>query len=202
MAVQRSSEHRTVGVDLKQSPRERLLEAASELFYAEGIQSVGVDRLIGRAGVAKASLYTIFGSKQELVRAYLQQRHDQLLGWRRAAIVGIDDPVEQILAVFDSQARDYARPDFNGCAFARATAEESVGGPIGDAARAFRADICALFRELCVAAGAPDPDLLATQLQMVYDGGGQAARLERNPAIPAAQRAAAAALVKAALATR
>ena len=57
------------------SARERLLAAASELFYAEGVHTVGIDRVIERAGVAKASLYNTFGSKEELVRAYLESRH-------------------------------------------------------------------------------------------------------------------------------
>src|SRR6202044_3492872 len=65
----------TTKVDL--SARDRLLAAANELFYEEGVHSVGVDRLIQRAGVAKATLYTVFGSKDELVRAYLQARHDR-----------------------------------------------------------------------------------------------------------------------------
>ena len=55
--------------------RERLLAAASELFYDEGVHTVGIDRVIERAGVAKASLYNTFGSKDELVRAYLEQKH-------------------------------------------------------------------------------------------------------------------------------
>ena len=62
----------------RRSPRERLLEAAGELFYAEGIQSVGIDRVIERAGVAKASLYSTFGSKEELVEAYLDERHARI----------------------------------------------------------------------------------------------------------------------------
>jgi AcrR family transcriptional regulator len=60
----------TTGTDrdpVRRSPRERLLEAAGELFYAEGVQSVGIDRVIERAGVAKASLYSTFGSKEKLV---------------------------------------------------------------------------------------------------------------------------------------
>ena len=58
------------------SARERLLAAADELFYEEGVHTVGIDRVIERAGVAKASLYNTFGSKDELVRAYLTSRHD------------------------------------------------------------------------------------------------------------------------------
>src|SRR5260370_27558361 len=54
---------------------ERLLAAANELFYNEGVHTVGIDRIIEQAGVAKASLYNTFGSKDELVRAYLETRH-------------------------------------------------------------------------------------------------------------------------------
>src|ERR1700744_2067253 len=114
----------------QRSPRERLLEAAGELFYADGVQSVGIDRVIERAGVAKASLYSTFGSKEELVRAYLEQRHSTILKWRKAAVESVDDPVEKILAVFASQARDFRRPDFNGCAFAGAMAESEPGGRV------------------------------------------------------------------------
>jgi AcrR family transcriptional regulator len=71
---------------VKPSPRERLLQAAGELFYAEGVQSVGIDRVIERAGVAKASLYSTFGSKEQLVCAYLDARHAQTLGRLRAAV--------------------------------------------------------------------------------------------------------------------
>src|SRR5277367_2793978 len=90
---------------VKRSPRERLLEAANELFYAEGVQSVGIDRVIERAGVAKASLYSTFGSKEELVHAYLEGRHRQTLGRLRAAAGAEADPVERILAAFASQAQ-------------------------------------------------------------------------------------------------
>src|SRR5262245_65625833 len=57
------------------SARDRLLDAANELFYAEGVHTVGIDRVIEHAGVAKATLYATFGSKDELVRAYLEGRH-------------------------------------------------------------------------------------------------------------------------------
>src|SRR5882757_8493036 len=60
----------------ERSARERLLAAANELFYKEGIHTVGIDRVIEKAGVAKASLYTTFGSKDELVRAYLAERFE------------------------------------------------------------------------------------------------------------------------------
>jgi AcrR family transcriptional regulator len=184
----------------KRPPRERLLEAASELFYAEGVQSVGIDRVIERAGVAKASLYSTFGSKEELVCAYLDARHEQTLAGLHSAVAAVDDPIERILAVFDGQARLFRKPGFRGCAFAAAAAEATAGGRIDAAAESYRHDIRALFTGLAAAAGAPDPPLLASQLQLIYDGGGLAANMDRNPGIAAPARAAASALIAAALA--
>jgi hypothetical protein len=95
--------------------------------------------------------------------------------------------------------RDFQRPDYNGCAFAGARAEEPAGGAVDEATRSFRADIRALFRELCEKAGAQDPDLLAYQLQMLYSGGGEAAKLDRDPGVATAQRAAVETLLKSTL---
>jgi AcrR family transcriptional regulator len=184
----------------RRSPRDRLLEAASELFYAEGIQSVGINRVIEHAGVAKDSLYRAFGSKEALVCAYLEARHQQTLGQLRSAAAATQDPVEQLLAVFDAQARLFRTPDFHGCAFAAAAAEAPRGGEIDVAAESYRHDINALFSELAAAAGAPEPGLLATQLQLIFDGGGLAAKMDRNPDIATPARAAASALIAAALA--
>lgn len=78
--------------------RERLLKAANELFYEEGVHTVGIDRVIERAGVAKASLYGTFGSKEELVLAYLQLRQDTRQ--RR---------INERLALYWSRARASAR---------------------------------------------------------------------------------------------
>ena len=186
--------------EVKRPPRERLLDAASELFYAEGVQSVGIDRVIERAGVAKASLYSSFGSKEALVEAYLDQRHGRTLGRLRAAVAAVEDPVDRLLAVFDGQAGFFRDPNFHGCAFTAASAEAAPGSPIVDATQSYREDIRGLFRELASAAGVADPDTLARQLQMLYDGGGSAANLDRDPGTASPQRAAAETLIRAALA--
>jgi AcrR family transcriptional regulator len=188
-----------VDEELRRSPRERLLEAARELFYAEGVHTVGIDRVIERAGVAKASLYSTFGSKEGLVSAYLEEMHERMLSRRQKAAAAAPDPVSAILAIFDSLARDFERPDYNGCAFAGARAEEPAGGVVDQATRAYRADIRAMFRELCAEAGAPDPDQLAWQLQLLYSGGSEAAKFERDPEVAAVQRAAVETLLAAAL---
>src|SRR5438067_13059734 len=104
----------------RRSARERLLAAAVELFYAEGIHTVGIDRIIEQAGVAKASLYNTFGSKDELVRAYLQTRHDSVTRRIMAAVERYGTPRERLLAVFEGQGELYVQPGYRGCAFARA----------------------------------------------------------------------------------
>src|SRR5919109_1613461 len=80
-------------------PRERLLEAADELFYAEGINSVGIDRVIERADVARASLYSTFGSKDQLIRGYLERRMERSQARLRAAAETHHDPRERLLSV-------------------------------------------------------------------------------------------------------
>ena len=185
----------------RRSPRERLLEAAGELFYAEGVQSVGIDRVIERAGVAKASLYSTFGSKEELVRAYLDERHARVVARLRAAVDAVDpaDPVARILAVFDAQAEIFRGPHFHGCAFTAAAAEAPRDGRINEAARAYRREIRELFTELATEAGAPDPPLLGSQLQLLYDGGAASANLDRDPSIAGPVRDAARVLIAASL---
>ena len=184
-------------VEPRRSARQRLLDAASELFYSEGVQSVGIDRIIEHAGVAKASLYNTFGSKEELVQAYLTSRHAGTVERLTAAIEKHTDPRSRLLAIFDTQAELAGQPDFRGCAFISASAEAPAGGLIEQAADDYRAEIRALFTRLAEQVGAPEPDMLARQLHMIYDGAGISARMDRDPTAPAGARAAAASLVDA-----
>ena len=182
------------------SARERLLAAANELFYAEGVQTVGIDRIIERAGVAKASLYNLFGSKEELVAAYLASRHDRTTGRLTEAIESVDDPRQKILAVFDAQAQQYEQPDFNGCAFIAASTEAPSGGLVEHAADQFRAWIRAMFTDLAEQAGAPNPAGLGRLLHLIYDGAGLAGRMDHHDAgIAPSVREAVQALLDAAL---
>jgi AcrR family transcriptional regulator len=183
----------------RRSARERLLAAANELFYNEGTQSVGIDRIIEHAGVAKASLYNTFGSKEELVRAYLQSRHAHTTQRLTAAIDMHTDPRDRLLAVFDAQGELFAQPNFRGCAFVSASAEAPPGGLVEQAADDYREEIRALFTRLAEDAGAPDPATLGHQLHLIYDGAGISARMDRDPAAAIGARAAAAALLGTAL---
>jgi AcrR family transcriptional regulator len=182
------------------SARERLLAAANELFYNEGVHTVGIDRVIEQAGVAKASLYNTFGSKNELVRAYLAARHASVTQRITRAVDRYHTPRERLLAVFEAQGELFGRPDYRGCAFARASAESQPGDPAEQAAEAYRRWVRTLLTELAAQAGVPEPETLARQLHLLYDGSGQAARMDHDPTAAATARTAAATLLDAALA--
>ncbi len=179
--------------------RERLLAAANELFYNEGVHTVGIDRIIEQAGVAKASLYNTFGSKDELVRAYLETRHASVAERITRAVERYDTPRERLLAVFEGQGELFASGNYRGCAFARASAESHPGDLVEQATEAYRRWVRTLLTELAEQAGVPVPQELARQLHLLFDGGGLSARLDHDPAAASAARAAATILLDAAL---
>ena len=183
------------------SARERLLAAANELFYEEGVHTVGIDRVIEHAGVAKGSLYNTFGSKDELIRAYLETRHANISRRITQAVERCDTPRERLLGVFEAQRDLFAEPGYRGCAFARASAESHPGDLVEQATEDYRAWVRSLFTRLAGEAGVPDAPGLARQLHLLYDGSGLSARMDHDPAAAAAARDAAATLLDAALAT-
>ena len=182
----------------KPSARERLLAAAGELFYAEGVHTVGIDRVIEHAGVAKASLYNTFGSKDELVRAYLEGRHANTAARITRALGGYNTPRDRLLGVFEAQGDLFAEPGFRGCAFVSASAE-SPNDVVESAAVSYRGWVRGLLTDLAREAGVPDPGGLARQLHLIYDGASLSARMDHDPSAAVAARAAAGALLDAAL---
>ena len=182
------------------SARDRLLSAASELFYEEGVHTVGVDRIVERAGVAKATLYTLFGSKDGLVRAYLTAQHDRTQE-RMARELGarFQTPRERLLGVFEVQGLSFTEPGFRGCAFVGANAESSPGASIDEITEDYRNWVRSLFVDLAREAGAPDPERLAQQLVLLYDGAGISAWMDHDPSVANTARTVAAALMDAAI---
>jgi AcrR family transcriptional regulator len=163
------------------SPRERLLAASDELFYRDGVHSTGIDAVIEKAGVAKGSLYYIFGGKDELVAAYLRGRHE---AWRQrveAAQAGIDDPDEKILAVFDAIADYVSLPEFRGCPFNNAAAEAPAGEAQRLAIKEYRDWLRRSFVRLAAETGASDSEALADALIVLYDGALAAAEMGGTP---------------------
>jgi AcrR family transcriptional regulator len=184
MAMTTAETRETAGpAPLTGTARERLLAAASELFYREGIHTVGIDRVIERAGVAKASLYNTFGSKDELIRAYLEQRRARTEVRVNTAIEKWSTPREKLLAIYAAQGAYIERSHFRGCAFMNASAETQPGSTVEQTSDEFRAWFRSLFRQLAVDGGAADPDALAARLVLIYDGAAMSARMDRNPAV-------------------
>src|SRR5260370_5063017 len=105
------------------SGRQRLLDAASHLFYEEGVHTVGVDRVVERAGVAKATLYALFGNKEGLVRAYLVARDEGIRGRMTRRLARYVTPRERLLGGFDVQGLMFNEPGFRRCAFAPPNAQ-------------------------------------------------------------------------------
>ncbi len=110
----------------KISARERLLNAAANLFYSDGISATGIDTIIKKAGVAKMSLYNNFSSKSDLVQAYINERHSEWLGLYQKRLENACTPQERVLAVFDAYmdhaSFEYER-GFRGCGILNAAAE-------------------------------------------------------------------------------
>jgi AcrR family transcriptional regulator len=180
------------------SARDRLLAAADELFYAEGIRTVGIDRIVEHAGVAKASLYNLFGSKEELVRTYLECRQSDTDERITRALTRFPTPRERLLGVFDAQGENFTQADFNGCAFASASAEAPHGGSIEQAVDNYRSWMRNLLTDLAKDAGCADPETVAREFHLLYDGASLSARMDRDPTAATRARVAAAAILDAA----
>ncbi|HEX4509856.1 MAG TPA: TetR/AcrR family transcriptional regulator [Burkholderiaceae bacterium] len=173
------------------SVRARLLAAADDLFYEGGTHSVGIDRILERAGVAKASLYDTFGSKDALVQAYLEARDVARRRRVEAAVARHTSPRQKLLGVFDAVGDYMSSPQYRGCAFSRASGESRPVEGVKHACDVARDWLRDLFRALARDAGARRPDTLASQLMLLYDGasvsglmegGVEAARIARDAA--------------------
>ncbi len=162
------------------SARERLLAAADELFYENSITTVGIDRIIEHAGVAKASLYDCFGSKEELVRSYLDARNTAREARINERMSRYGTPQEKILSVFDLLGELSSQPGYRGCAFMRARADDSASDKVKAASDQSRAFLLDRFTSLAREAGAANPGPFAQQLLLLYDGASVAGHLDRN----------------------
>ncbi|WP_208853202.1 TetR/AcrR family transcriptional regulator [Streptomyces albofaciens] len=152
--------------------RERILETAYELFSRRGIRGVGVDEVIARSQVAKATLYRNFPSKDELVLEFLRRREQRwTLGYVAAgARQRGTTPEEQLLAVFDVFDEWFRRPDFDACAFINVLLEMGRDHPLGQASIAHLENIRAFVRSLAEEAGLRDTDAFARSWHILMKG--------------------------------
>jgi AcrR family transcriptional regulator len=167
------------------SARERLLDAASRLFYERGFQAVGVDEIAAEAGVAKMTLYRHFPSKDDLVVAYLERSDTAMCEWFERALAAGRDPVDKIMAVFTALGALAQSHHCLGCTF-QVTASEypDPSHPAHRVAVSHKREVRKQLAALTTAAGLHDPDALADQLLMLMDGAWVAARMfdRANPA--------------------
>jgi AcrR family transcriptional regulator len=152
--------------------RERILETAYELFAHRGIRDVGVDEVIERAGVAKATLYRHFASKDDLVVAFLKLREERwTLDWVEAeARRRGNTPEEQLLAIFELFDEWFHREDFEACSFINVLLEMGRAHPAGEASVEHLANIRAAVRRLAEEAALRDPDSFAHSWHILMKG--------------------------------
>nr|WP_208382391.1 TetR/AcrR family transcriptional regulator [Microbacterium ulmi] len=146
-----------------------MLDAATELFYNEGIHSVGVDRIIEAAGVTRATMYKQFEGKEGLVLAYLRSEDAQLRGLFAGAATTSDDPDALLDLVVEGIAADVRDRHTRGCPFINAAAEYPDEGPVRELIADHRGWFRATLEHLAEGAGLDEPGDVAASLVLLRD---------------------------------
>jgi AcrR family transcriptional regulator len=174
------------GATIRGSARDRLLAAAAECFYNHGVNGTGIDAITAAAGVAKMSLYNNFASKDDLVLAYLQARHEEWLALYHRRLATAADARAGIVAVFDAYV-DHAemayQHGFRGCGLLNAAAELPAGAPGRAVVRRHKEDVEALLAGHIADLDAVAPERvasLAEQLSFLLEGAVARAGLAGN----------------------
>jgi AcrR family transcriptional regulator len=152
--------------------RERILETAYELFSRRGIRDVGVDEIIDRAGVAKATLYRHFSSKDELVLAFMELREERwTVGWvEKEALQRGNTPEERLFAIFEIFDEWFHQEDFAGCPFINTLLEMGRGVEVGRASVNHIGNLRSIVRRLAEEAGLRDPESFAHSWILLMKG--------------------------------
>ncbi|MDP4503538.1 MULTISPECIES: TetR/AcrR family transcriptional regulator [unclassified Nonomuraea] len=149
--------------------RTRVLDTAARLFYREGVHTVGIDRIIAEADVAKATFYKHFPSKDDLVRAYVTEQSARQRA--AAATMQADSPREKLMGIFAFMCEFGAGPTYRGCPFVNTAAEyPDPGHPVRQAIAEYRRWVRDLYRDLLAADGHPDAERTADILLLLRDG--------------------------------
>ena len=156
----------------KRDARERILGAAYELFSRRAIRDVGVDEVIEQAGVAKATLYRHFPSKDDLVIAFLKRREERwTLAWVEAeARRRGTTPEEQLLAIFELFDEWFHRDDFEACSFINVLLEMGPAHPAGQASVRHLASIRSVVGRLAEEGALRDPESFARSWHILMKG--------------------------------
>lgn len=178
------------------SPRERILAVAGPLFFREGFRGVGVDRVIAESGVAKATFYRHFPSKDDLIVAWLQQADSFMNAWLEKSVAGSKQPLVSLFLALEDLA---AKPECLGCTFQGVSAEfPDFDHPGHRTAVASKQRVLARIEDLAVETGVARPRVLAEQLYLLLEGAWASVRMFGREAPVGHAAAAARALVAAA----
>lgn len=174
--------------------RERILDTAYELFSKRGLYQVSVDEIVARSGVAKATFYRHFASKEDLELAFLERRDERFTrGWLIAeATRRASTPEEQLLAIFDVLDEWFHSLEFEGCSFVHALYDLSADDEISKASLRYLETIQTFERALAGEAGLTDPDVFTRSFHILKRGAITAAEGGDIDAAPLAKRMAAA----------
>ena len=161
-----------------ESARDRILSAAGDLFYEYGFHAVGIDLIIERAGVAKATLYRHFRTKDDLIAAYLDVADTRFWDWFDRALNPAAAPTDSLTRLFDAVGELASSPTCLGCTFQASAAEFPDRSHPGHAvALAHKDAVRTRLRDLAEAAGADRPEDLADALLLIMDGAFAATRM-------------------------
>ncbi|OWJ94573.1 TetR family transcriptional regulator [Pseudomonas sp. A46] len=177
--------------------RERLLDTAEDLIYRTGISATGMDLLVKTSGVARKSIYTHFGTKDDLVEAVLRRRDERWMDWFRTEVRRAESPEAQLLALFMVLRQWFGSDGFRGCAFVNTAGETGdPDDPVRQVAREHKEKLLGFVREICLDFGADYPDALARQLLILIEGAINAAHLLGDPSYADDAQAMARALIR------
>ncbi|HVW65956.1 MAG TPA: TetR/AcrR family transcriptional regulator [Nitrosospira sp.] len=156
----------------RKSTEEKLLLAARRLFCRAGIHSTGITQILEEAGVARGSLYTHYGSKENLLKAVLDTEASMWFHWFDQDLPHLKCSArERILALFDLLEQWFEKEDFFGCIFVNAVAEhEKDSGWVRDMAGTYRDQIIDRLRVLVLESGARDEDIVTQKLGLIIEG--------------------------------
>lgn len=150
--------------------RQRILDAANELFYAHGIRATSADRIIEQVGITKVTFYRHFRAKGDLVVAYLEQQASAEQAWMRSTVHD-GDPLATVRTIAAGIGEASCSPGFRGCAFINAAAEyPDPEDPVRIAVDAHRTWLLAHFATIAAQAGVGDEASVASQLMILRDG--------------------------------
>lgn len=174
----------------------RILEAASRLFYEQGIRAVGVDAIVEEADVAKVTLYNNFGSKDELAAAYMRERRSRWQGWIESFVEQEEDAGRRLVVIFDALEEWMEEGGFRGSAAINVFSEISDSEhPARVAAQEYKVWTQGYLRDLASAAGSEDPDKLSERLWILLEGATITSVMEESLAPVREARELAAALI-------